>query len=285
MCHVRRQRRTVVPPSCVAETIVIEPVTPGEGMGVLHLFLTRRPDSVTTTPGAGKALAAALDEVGEQVQTHTFVGLGHKADLVVMLLARDVVALRRAQTMIMDAADAAFELSWSYLSLTEGSEYTTSPERYREQMAAKGVEGDDLDRRVDEFAERMATYTQHKLYPDLPAWEAMCFYPMSHRREGEDNWYALDFDERKRLMHDHGRVGRSYTGRVLQLVSGSTGIDDWEWGVTLLAHDIADLKDIVYTMRYDEASVRYAEFGPFLTGLRATPPQAMAMLGWDVATT
>lgn len=260
---------------------MIDPVTPGEGMGVLHLFLTRRRNAVATGPAVGKAVAAALDGVADRVQTHTFVGLGHKADLVVMLLSRDVAELRHAQTIIMDAADVAFDLSWSYLSLTEGSEYTTTPEQYREQMAAKGVSGEELDRRVEEFAQRMDTYNQDKLYPDLPRWETMCFYPMSHRREGDDNWYALDFEERKRLMHEHGKSGRAYTGRVLQLVSGSTGIDDWEWGVTLLAHDIADLKDIVHTMRYDEASVRYAEFGPFVTALRATPAEAMALLGWD----
>ena len=261
---------------------MIEPVSPGEGMGVLHLFLTRRPDAVGIAPRAGKAVATALEEVAADMQVHVFTGLGHKADLVVMLLDRDLVALRRAQTAIMDAADVAFDLDWSYLSLTEGSEYTTTPEQYREQMAAKGVEGDDLDRRVAEFDDRMARYTRDKLYPDLPAWPTMCFYPMSHRREGNDNWYALDFEERKRLMGEHGRSGRAFTGRVLQLVSGSTGVDDWEWGVTLLAHDVVDLKEIVHRLRYDEASVRYAEFGPFVVGLRATPSDALELLGFTV---
>ncbi|MBW3657867.1 MAG: chlorite dismutase family protein, partial [Actinobacteria bacterium] len=106
-----------------------------------------------------------------------------------------------------------------------------------------------------------------------------CFYPMSHRREGDDNWYSLGFEERKRLMHEHGRSGRAYTGRVLQLVSGSTGLDDWEWGVTLFAHDLGDIKDIVYTMRYDEASARYAEFGPFVIGMRRSPSELVAEIG------
>ncbi len=260
---------------------MIEPVTPREGWGVLHLFLRLAPDAVAAHPSAGPDLAAALDKVAGEVQTHVFTGMGHKADLVVMLLDADLVRLRTAQTTIMAAADRAFTLDWSYLSLTEGSEYTTTPEQYREQMAAKGVTGDDLDRRVDEFDQRMAAYTQDKLHPDLPRWETMCFYPMTHRRQGDDNWYALDHDERKRLMGEHGRSGRAFTGRVLQLVSGSTGLDDWEFGVTLLAHDVADLKEIVYRLRYDEASVRYAEFGPFVVGLRATPGDAVAALGWD----
>ena len=95
----------------------------------------------------------------------------------------------------------------------------------------------------------------------------ICFYPMSKRRGGDDNWYALDFEERKALMAGHARVGRTYAGRVLQLITGSTGLDDWEWGVTLLADDPAALKEIVYEMRFDEVSARYAEFGPFFTGL------------------
>jgi chlorite dismutase len=102
---------------------------------------------------------------------------------------------------------------------------------------------------------------------------------MSHKRDGADNWYSLPFDERFRLMGEHGKSGRAFAGRVVQLVSGSTGIDDWEWGVTLFAHDIADLKQIVYTLRYDEASARYADFGPFITGLRRAPEDVAADIG------
>jgi peroxiredoxin len=107
----------------------------------------------------------------------------------------------------------------------------------------------------------------------------MCFYPMSKRRTADDNWYALDFDARKQLMGGHARVGRTYAGRVLQLITGSTGLDDWEWGVTLLADDIVALKEIVYEMRFDEVSARYAEFGPFLTGLIAEPADVLASVG------
>jgi chlorite dismutase len=146
-------------------------------------------------------------------------------------------------------------------------------------MAAKVDDPEQLDRMVAEFDERMAKYTDAKLHPDMPAWELACFYPMSHRREGDDNWYALPFGRRKELMAEHGRSGRAYTGRVLQLVSGSTGLDDWEWGVTLFAHDMYDLKDIVYRLRYDEASARFAEFGPFVVGMRRTPTQLVAELG------
>jgi hydrogen peroxide-dependent heme synthase len=262
---------------------VPEPVTPGEGWGVLHLFLTVDHAAVPELPpGAAKELATTLERWQDELQLHVFSVLGHKADVMLMALDADLGKLRALQTDVLATAAApAVALDWSYLSLTEGSEYTTTPEQYREELAAKGVDGEDLDRRVEQFAERMARYTEDKLHPRMPAWELACFYPMSHRREGDDNWYALDFDERKRLMHEHGRSGRAYTGRVLQLVSGSTGLDDWEWGVTLFAHDLADVKDIVYTMRYDEASVRYAEFGPFVIGIRRSPAELLAEVGLD----
>lgn len=260
---------------------MIEPVTPGEGRVVLHLFYrVDRAAAPGLPPGAGKDLADVLTRWRERTQLHVFSVSGHKADVMLMAVDEDLATLRAMQTDVeASLAGSALLRTWSYLSLTEGSEYTTTPEQYREQLAAKGVGGEDLERRVDEFAERMREYTRHKLYPDMPEWELCCFYPMSHRREGDDNWYALDFDERKRLMGEHGRSGRAYTGRVLQLVSGSTGLDEWEWGVSLFAHDIADIKDIVHTLRYDEASTRYAEFGDFVVGMRRAPEDLVTELG------
>jgi chlorite dismutase len=119
--------------------------------------------------------------------------------------------------------------------------------------------------------ERHAQYEHYRLYPELPDWEVMAFYPMSKRRTGNDNWYSLDFAKRKELMGGHARVGRKYGGRISQLITGSTGLDDWEWGVTLMAHQIDALKEIVYEMRFDEVSARYGEFGPFYVNLRLQP--------------
>ena len=131
---------------------------------------------------------------------------------------------------------------YSYVSLTELSEYS------------KGLP---------------EAHLQARLYPQLPpdGKRAICFYPMSKRRGEDHNWYALDFDERKRLMIDHGQSGRRFAGRIVQLISGSTGLDDFEWGVTLFGVHPDDLKDTVYTMRFDEASTRFAEFGPFYAGI------------------
>ena len=260
---------------------MVQPVRPSEGMGVLHLFFRVRPERVRDLPpGAVKDLQEVLESVAETTQVHLFSVLGHKADVMVMALDEDLSLLRQVQTRIAGSdAAPALELDWSYLSLTESSEYTPTPEQQRARFEAEGMAGDDLERRVEKEAQRLADYNRHKLYPQMPAWEVACFYPMSHRRDGDDNWYSLPFDERRRLMHEHGKSGRAYTGRVLQLVSGSTGLDDWEWGVTLFAHDIADIKDIVYTMRYDEASARFAEFGPFLIGLRRSPADLVRDIG------
>lgn len=258
-----------------------EAIEPREGMGVLHLFYAVDAAVAQTLPDTAiKDTVAVLDEWSEQTQLHLFSVLGHKADVMVMALDKDLAKLRALQTAIASSgAGPAMELAWSYLSLTESSEYTPTPEEQARRFEAEGLTGDQLAERIEKETDRLATYNRNKLYPEMPAWELACFYPMSHRRDGDDNWYSLDYPERRRLMHEHGKSGRAYTGRVLQLVSGSTGLDDWEWGVTLFAHDLHDLKDIVYTMRYDEASARYAEFGPFVIGIRRDPSALVEEVG------
>ena len=131
------------------------------------------------------------------------------------------------------------------------------------------VEGTpEFETALTEFDERMAHYLKHRLYPVLPDWPVICFYPMSKRRSGDDNWYSLSFEQRRQLMSGHARVGRTYSGRILQLITGSTGLDEYEWGVTLLAKDTIDIKAIVYEMRFDEVSARYADFGDFYIGMQ-----------------
>jgi chlorite dismutase len=161
---------------------------------------------------------------------------------------------------------------FSYLSMTEKSEYTTSEAEYAESLVneehlAAGTP--EHEAKLVAFRERMTKYLKDRLYPVLPAWPVMCFYPMSKRRGGPgQNWYALSFEERKKLMMGHAKVGRTWHGKILQLITGSTGLDDMEWGVTLLAHDPMDIKGIVYEMRFDEVSAQYAEFGDFFIGLQ-----------------
>jgi len=226
----------------------MEALTPSEGWGVLHLFYRIDRERAEREPGGAKRV---LDAVGSLTaadhQVLSFAVLGHKADLGVMALGPD---LARLQAFEQELTGAPLELAWSYVSLTERSEYTDDDERARQ-----------------------------RLYPQLPLKRAICFYPMSKRRDVEANWYELGFDDRKRLMMAHGRIGRTYAGRVLQLITGSVGLDDWEWGVTLLADDPAALKEIVYEMRFDEVSARYGEFGPFFTGLLLEPADTLDRVG------
>ncbi len=267
----------------------VEPVTPSEGWGVLHLFfLVRR--EIASDPHFDTGSAAtdfrtrirAFDERPDQ-QVLAFSVLGHKADIGFMALAPDLAALDRLKVTLTSAPlGQALVLAGSYLSLTELSEYTpTVEDEARRLVEEEGLpDGSEAHRQaLDAFAERMRAYAEHRLHPQLPAKRVLSFYPMSKRREGADNWYALDFDERKRLMGGHARVGRTYRGRVLQLITGSVGLDDWEWGVTLLADEPKALRDIVYEMRFDAVSARYGEFGPFVTGLVMSPEALLSHHG------
>ena len=214
-------------------------------------------------------------------QTLCFAALGHKADLGILALGPDLARLQAFQHELLGAPLVA---AWSYVSLTEASEYSTTDDDERARLTAEeGItDPGEIEARLGPWRERMAHYRENRLHPRLPMKKTICFYPMSKRRAGDDNWYALDFDVRKQLMMGHARVGRGYAGRVLQLITGSTGIDDWEWGVTLLADDPAVLKEIVHEMRFDEASARYAEFGPFIVSLLDEPASVFSRVGLPI---
>jgi chlorite dismutase len=259
---------------------VSTPVIPSEGWGVLHLFLHVVRDEGVDIAAARLEILRANDElVLEGHQVLWFPVLGHKADLGVMALGPDLARLQRFQHALL--ATGAVRIGWSYFSLTEGSEYTSTEDDERRRLVAEEglTDDDEIASRLATWTDRMAHYRENRIHPVLPQRASICFYPMSKRREGDDNWYSLDFDARKALMAGHARVGRTYAGRVLQLITGSTGLDDWEWGVTLLADDPLQLKAIVYEMRFDEVSARYAEFGPFVTGLVQEPADALAAVG------
>ena len=232
-----------------------DPLVPSVGWGVLHLFCT-----FSDSPGPGGAprhdteavVQAVKDAQADELQVITVAMLGHKSDLCVMALGADFWRLRRLQT---DLQAAGLVVVDSYVSLTEVSEY------------AAGV--------PDEMK-------QMRLHPDLPpeGKPAFCFYPMSKRRGDVDgsNWFTMTFEERKAMMYGHGAVGRTFAGRIVQVITGSTGIDDWEWGVTLFGTHPDDLKECVYTMRFDEGSARFAEFGPFQTGMVAPVEAVLAQI-------
>jgi hydrogen peroxide-dependent heme synthase len=253
-------------------------VTPSVGWGVLHLLYTVDRARGEREPGSSKRVLdaiAELESVGHDVLV--FAGLGHKFDLGIMALGPDLARLQRFQT---ELRAAPLTPAYSYVSLTELSEYTTTEDDERSRLAwEEGVSGSELESRLQTWRERMTHYQEQRIHPKLPRKAVLGFYPMSKRRDGADNWYTLGFDDRKRLMLGHGRVGRQYAGRIVQLITGSTGLDDHEWGVTLLADDVVALKDIVSEMRFDEVSARYAEFGPFFVGLVLDPADALARVG------
>jgi len=214
-----------------------EPLTTSRGLNVLHLFCHPDVDVDVT------AVRKAVDEAhGDGLQVVSVAIMGAKADVCFMVLGEDLWKLRQFQSQIQAAG---FFVAESYVSVTEVSEYAAG------------------------MPEKML---QDRLFPTLPpeGKRAFCFYPMSKRRDEVNNWYALPYEERERLMRQHGALGREFKGRILQVITGSTGLDDWEWGVTLFGVHVDDLKECVYTMRYDEASTLYAEFGAFYTGLVGT---------------
>ena len=246
-------------------------VRPGEGWGVLHLMLRARPGA--GDPAALLGAIADFTAVDPQ-QVIPFSILGGRADIGIMALGPDLDALDRLGKAVLAGPVEPVD---SFVSLTERSEYTTTEEEERARLEAAGEP--EVEARLAEWRERTAAYVDARLHPRLPRRRVIAFYPMSKRRDPGANWYALPFEERRRMMGGHARVGRRYAGRILQLITGSTGLDDWEWGVTLLADDPAAIKEIVYEMRFDEVSALYALFGPFWVGLVMEPEEALARAG------
>jgi peroxiredoxin len=249
----------------------VSEVRPSVGWGVVHLLLRARRGE----GGAEGVLEAieAFTAVDPQ-QVIAFSVLGGRADVGLMVLGPDLDAVDRLAKRVLAGP---FEPVHSFVSLTEGSEYTPTEDDERARLVAAG--SDDVEAALAEWRERSAAYLDARLHPRLPARRMIAFYPMSKRRAEGANWYSLPFEERKRLMGGHAVVGRRYAGRILQLITGASGLDDWEWGVTLLADDPVAIKEIVYEMRFDEVSARYGDFGPFFVGLVMEPAAAFERAG------
>ena len=193
-----------------------------------------------------------------------------KADLGFMLITPDLHNANRIEKDLSLSLGAdVLTPVYSYLSLTEESEYITTDEEYMQTLDAETRKNSaKLEEALKTFRDRMKHYRQERVYPTLPDWPVVCFYNMGKRRGEQHNWYALPFDERRKLMKGHANVGRQYSGKVKQLITGSTGLDDAEWGVTLFARDTFQIKSIVYEMRFDPVSAKYADFGEFFIGIQ-----------------
>lgn len=187
--------------------------------------------------------------------------------------------LAEVQRRVSDSALGAYlRREYDYLSITEAGLYHATAEAAGEHKPGS----DEFRARIAESmaAEAASAHVRSRLYPQVPeGMRYVSFYPMTKRRAEGANWYSLPVAERSRLMREHGMTGRTFAGRVFQVITGSVGLDDWEWGVTLFARDPLEFKRIVTEMRYDEASAVYGEFGRFFTGIRFAPGQWASHLG------
>jgi chlorite dismutase len=149
------------------------------------------------------------------------------------------------------------------------------------QLTERGVapHSEAWNREIEETMERQRQAMRTRLYPKIPDSRYLCFYPMDRRRGEEKNWYMLPIEERQRQMEEHGMVGRRYAGKVQQIITGSVGFDDWEWGVDLFAADPLIFKKLIYEMRFDQVSAEYANFGQFFVGVRCVVTEMPKWLG------
>ncbi len=260
----------------------MDPIHAKEGWFVSHLFyrvdrsLWEAVDSAERRRRKQRFRGLIDDfRLGRDCQVHCYSIWGLKADLAVMMVDPDLRHLNQAEVALSTSLGAGvLAAADSFVSMSEISEYMSQDKDYDRTLRSKeGLtpESPVYQRKMSEFRERMQVYINERLYPRIPDHELLCFYPMSKRRGDSENWYLLDFDTRKKYMAGHAITGRKFHENVRQLVTGSIGLDDWEWSVSLFSDDPFYFKEILYEMRYDEASARFGEFGPFYVGLRLEP--------------
>ena len=220
-----------------------------------------------------------MDEAGELLsrmeqnatgQSALFSLLGHKGDLILVHFRESFDQLNEAELQLARLRlNDYLEPASSYLSVIELGLYESSIKTYR-SLLEQGIEphSEEWKQAINDTLERQREAMRPRLFPPMPPNRYICFYPMDRRRGEDKNWYTLPIEERQRQMNEHGLVGRRYAGEVKQIISGSIGFDDWEWGVTLFADDPLVFKKLIYEMRFDEVSAIYALFGSFYFGIR-----------------
>jgi peroxiredoxin len=262
-----------------------------EGWSVLHQMFRVRWDPWRALPDAERRerAASSADALlgmphGENGATALTTLLGHKGDLMLIHFRRDFDALQAAQLAVSRLAVAPYlEATTSYVSIVELGMYEMTAQihgRLKEKGLLAG--SPEFEKAFDDEMDEQRRRVTGRLFQDVPARRHVCFYPMNKRRGEHKNWYAVPVEERARMMRDHGVIGRHYAGAVTQIISGSIGLDDWEWGVDLFADDPVVFKKLIYEMRFDEASAWYAEFGPFYTGLQFAAEELPQLLAGEV---
>ncbi len=250
---------------------------PEQGWHCLHLFYQVEQGQWNLLgceeQNAAKTNLSKLVQEVRAMDSTQLVTLGvvtPKADIGFMLVTPDLQNANRIEKQLsLSLGPDVLTPVYSYLSLTEESEYVTTDDEYTASLDADTrKDPGKLKAAIATFRDRMKHYRHERVYPTLPDWPVVCFYNMTKRRGEHRNWYALPFEERRKLMKGHANVGRQYAGKVKQLITGSAGLDDAEWGVTLFARDTFQIKSIVYEMRFDPVSAEYADFGEFFIGIQ-----------------
>ena len=264
--------KAVVP--AVATELPAMPLTL-EGYSVLHQMFRfrwvewRKLDQARQVEIAGEVVESfsASEEAG---QFAAYSMLGHKGDLMLVHFRDSFDDLNQAELQLSRTGLQEFlEPTHSYLSVIELGLYDSSVKLFR-QLTERGLVPltEEWNKEVEETMERQKQAMKPRLFPKIPASRYLCFYPMDRRRGEDKNWYSLPIEERGRQMEEHGMVGRRYAGKVQQIITGSIGFDDWEWGVDLFAPEPLVFKKLIYEMRFDHVSAVYAAFGQFFVGLR-----------------
>ncbi len=271
------------PPAAEAAGPLAEPsVVPEHGWHCAHYFYRFRRDAIDSKLDQDaqqqfrQALASDSDTAPERLAAYWTSG--HRADFGVMVMDPDPAKVDAIHQQIMAPRLGRYvEPAWSFVSMSEVSEYVPTIERFRDRLVAGGADpdSDELAAKVAAYERRLPMMNEQRLRPEFPQWPAACFYPMNKSRVVGANWFSEPFSRRNAMMAEHAQSGIAFAGRVSQLISVGVGLDDWEWMVTLWARNPEYLKEIVYKMRFDQASAKYAQFGPFYVGYRASADEIL----------
>jgi hydrogen peroxide-dependent heme synthase len=276
-------------PKAAAETPAVPLTT--EGYSVLHQMMRFRRTAWRKLPEAERATIAqeassvlAAMEQNSAGQSALYSLIGHKGDLMLVHFRESFADLNQAELKLANLRLSDYlEPTTSYLSIIELGLYDSTLKIYKE-LTDQGIEphSDQWKAEIECKLGRHREAMRPRLYPEIPPNRYLCFYPMDRRRGEDKNWYTLPIEERARQMNEHGLVGRRYAGEVKQIITGSIGFDDWEWGVDLFADDPLVFKKLIYEMRFDHVSAVYALFGQFYVGVRVPAAQLEKLLAGEL---
>jgi chlorite dismutase len=260
-----------------------------EGASVLHQMMRLRrpawrelpPDDCAEIWEEAALVLSRMEHFSDGRQSAAYSLIGHKGDLMLIHFRRSFEELQQAELEISRLRLSDYmEVTSSYLSMVELGLYESTSKTYQE-LTSRGVQphSEEWKKEIEAVLERQRQAMAPRLWPEIPKSKYVCFYPMDRRRGETSNWYSEPMNERARMMHEHGMIGRRYAGDVRQIITGSIGFDDWEWGVDLFADDPLVFKKLIYEMRFDQVSAVYALFGSFFVGVRTPATEFSGSLG------